>query len=106
MSMTKLIDNPMKSCRFHHAFSLGNTVQRRRLNLGMSVERAADLAGMEVSSGAPWRPGGFRTHCASCAPSPTPWNSMPCSCRFWPKSASRALSRNCPPPFFLGGHTH
>jgi transcriptional regulator with XRE-family HTH domain len=49
MSITKLTDNPMKPCRFHHAFSLGNTVQRRRLNLGMSVERAADLAGMEVS---------------------------------------------------------
>lgn len=49
MSMTKLTANPMKSCRFHHNFSLGNTVQRRRMSLGMSVERTADLAGMQVS---------------------------------------------------------
>jgi transcriptional regulator with XRE-family HTH domain len=38
-----------KSDRIQNALALANTVQRRRENLGMSVERAADLAGMTVS---------------------------------------------------------
>ena len=38
-----------KSDRVHNALALANTVQRRRQNLQTSVERAADLAGMQVS---------------------------------------------------------
>jgi transcriptional regulator with XRE-family HTH domain len=39
----------MKSGRIQNALALANTIQRRRQNLQMSVERAADLAGMTVS---------------------------------------------------------
>ena len=61
MSMTKMTHNPTKSTRIQAALSLANTVQRRRQNLGMSVERAADLAGIQVSEWcaleAGWVPG-------------------------------------------------
>ena len=49
MSMIKSGNPTKKSDRIHNALALANTVQRRRQNLGMSVERAADLAGMQVS---------------------------------------------------------
>jgi transcriptional regulator with XRE-family HTH domain len=49
MSIIKSANQSTKSVRIYSGLSLGNTVQRRRLNLGMSVERAADLAGMQVS---------------------------------------------------------
>jgi len=39
----------MKSGRIQNALALAYTIQRRRQNLQMSVERAADLAGMTVS---------------------------------------------------------
>jgi len=48
MSMIKS-SKSVKSDRIQNALALANTVQRRRQNLGMSVERAADLAGMEIS---------------------------------------------------------
>jgi predicted transcriptional regulator len=48
MSINKS-SNSMKSDRIHNALVLANTVQCRRENLGMSIERAADLAGMTVS---------------------------------------------------------
>jgi hypothetical protein len=49
MSIMKMTNTPTKSDRIHNALALANTVQRRRQNLQMSVERAADLAGMQVS---------------------------------------------------------
>jgi hypothetical protein len=49
MRILKMTNNPTKSDRVHNALALANCVQRRRQNLGMSVERAADLAGMQVS---------------------------------------------------------
>lgn len=49
MSIAKSSNQTMKSNRIQNALALANTVQRRRENLGMSVERAADLAGMQVS---------------------------------------------------------
>lgn len=48
MSMTKLTNQTMKSNRIQASLPLANTVQRRRLNMGMSIERAADLAGMQT----------------------------------------------------------
>jgi hypothetical protein len=49
MSITKMTNKPTKSDRIQAALALANCVQRRRQNLGMSIERAADLAGMRVS---------------------------------------------------------
>jgi hypothetical protein len=61
MSMTKSANQSKKSARIQAALSLANTVQRQRQNLGMSVERAAGLAGMQVSGWcaleAGWVPG-------------------------------------------------
>jgi transcriptional regulator with XRE-family HTH domain len=49
MSITKMTNKPTKSDRAHNALALAHTVQRRRENLHMSMERAADLAGMQFS---------------------------------------------------------
>jgi hypothetical protein len=49
MSTTKMTNNPTKPDRVRNALALANCVQRRRQNLGMSIERAADLAGMRLS---------------------------------------------------------
>ncbi len=49
MSMYKSTNKRTKSDRIRNALALANTVQRRRENLGMSIERAADLADMKVS---------------------------------------------------------
>ena len=63
MSMRRTSSKSTKSDRAQNALTLAKTVQRRRENLGMSIERAADLAGMTVSqwfaleSG--WVPGSF-----------------------------------------------
>jgi hypothetical protein len=48
MSMTELANPTKKSDRIQAALALANCVQRRRQNLGMSIERAADLSGMQV----------------------------------------------------------
>jgi len=47
--MLKMTNIPTKSDRIQAALALANCVQRRRQNLGMSIECAADLAGMRVS---------------------------------------------------------
>jgi len=52
MSIMKSTNKTTKSNRIHNALRLANTVQRRRQNLEMSVERAADLSGLQVSE---WR---------------------------------------------------
>jgi len=61
MGMTQSANQSKKSTRIQAALSLVNTVQRRRQNLEMSVERAADLAGIQVSEWcaleAGWVPG-------------------------------------------------
>jgi transcriptional regulator with XRE-family HTH domain len=61
MSISKSANPSKKSTRIQAALSLANTVQRRRQNLGMSVERAAGLTGMQVSEWcaleAGWVPG-------------------------------------------------
>jgi transcriptional regulator with XRE-family HTH domain len=47
--MLKMTNIPTKSDRIQAALALANCVQRRRENLQMSMERAADLAGMRLS---------------------------------------------------------
>jgi transcriptional regulator with XRE-family HTH domain len=47
--MYKPTNKTVKSNRTEASLTLAKCVQRRRENLGMSVERAADLAGMKVS---------------------------------------------------------
>ena len=49
MSILKMTNKPTKSDRARNALALANTVQRRRESLHMSIEGAADLAGMQVS---------------------------------------------------------
>jgi hypothetical protein len=49
MSMCKSTNKTGKSNRIEASLTLAKCVQRRRENLGMSVDRAADLAGMKVS---------------------------------------------------------
>jgi hypothetical protein len=62
MSMIKS-SNSVKSDRIEASLTLAECVQRRRENLQMSVERAAELAGMQVSEWraleAGWVPDGF-----------------------------------------------
>ena len=48
ISITKIANNA-KSNRIEAFLTLAKCVQRRRENLGMSIERATDLAGMQVS---------------------------------------------------------
>ena len=49
MSIMKSTNKTVKSNRIQNALALASMVQRRRQNLGMSVERAADLSGHKVS---------------------------------------------------------
>lgn len=49
MSIMKSTNKTVKSNRIHNALALASMVRRRRQNLGMSVERAADLSGLQVS---------------------------------------------------------
>ena len=50
MSIVEMTNKLTKSDRIHNALALANCVQRRRENLHMSIERAADLAGMQFSA--------------------------------------------------------
>jgi transcriptional regulator with XRE-family HTH domain len=52
MSIVKSTNKTVKPNRIHNALALASMVRRRRQNLGMSVERAADLSGLQVSE---WR---------------------------------------------------
>ena len=45
---------------------LARCVRHRREELGLSIERAAELSGMEVSTGMPWRPAGSQTSNPGC----------------------------------------
>ena len=67
--------------------ALTRYIRQRRKELGLTQERAAELAGMELSqwcaleSG--WAPGCQRT-CTCSRPSPAPWRPVGQTCRFWP----------------------
>jgi transcriptional regulator with XRE-family HTH domain len=67
MSMRKSTNKTVKSNRIEASLTLAKCVQRRRENLGMSVERAADLAGMKVCQWCALEAGWVPDSCVLCA---------------------------------------
>jgi len=73
MSMPKSTNQTMKSSRIQASLTLANTGQRSRENLGMPIERAADLAGMQISEWGALEAGWVPDTSVSCMPWLTHW---------------------------------